>query len=297
MSDATLAALIDATDPDAQEAWAWGKELRTVFVEDPAEITAHLTGLLEEGIGVVALQGKDRFCAQVLTAHQRILRGHTTPLEVFPLPINGATLPAAIGGETRLKRAAARLVKKGKRGDLTREMVPMLKVSSSLHPHAWWAFRFGAGYVYDLQEAAARGQIAQTMQVGQLVAKLVEELREESDAANADTEGRVGRFMLDGQPKEGTSYVLASSLPTAFFDVAMSKQGGARVRYGAQAREFAASVAKSRAPLAGLRGEGASFEALTFDLLERFVLDGELIAPAKPFALRVEPGTSVAMLR
>ncbi|MEC9442214.1 MAG: hypothetical protein VYE40_14005 [Myxococcota bacterium] len=291
-----IAVLIDAADERAQNLWSWGMEAEQIALEqhDEASALAALERLLERECEVVIVQGGVPFLMWLVTLHQRFFSSHETSLGFFPFTPQPTRLDAALALDEKPKKRARRVLDAGRKGKLQEKHLQTLRVTSSLEPHANLALDFGLGAIFDLQEASLRGQIAGAVQLGQMAAKLADEVINSPAKDGAATSARI---LVDGKPlARPPAYLLASVLPTSLFGLSMSREGGARLLRGEDLTELARDLARARAPLSLLRGEAAGFDRVVVDFEQRYLLDGELKTPGAPFVLQVEAGPRIKLL-
>ena len=291
-----IAVLIDAADERAQKLWSWGMEAEQISL-DPRDEDAALQALerlLASSCEVAVVQGGVPFLMWLATLHQRAFASHDTSLGFFTFSPQPTRLDAALDLDEKPKKRARRVLDAGKRKKLEEKHLPTLRVTSSLESHASLALDFGLGAIFDLQEASLRGQIAGAVQLGQMAAKLADEV---INAPSREDGASSARVLVDGKPlATPPSYLLASVLPTSLFGLSMSREGGARLLKGEDLSELARDLARARAPLSMLRGEAKRFERVVVDFEQRYLLDGELKTPGAPFVLQVEAGPRIKLL-
>ena len=292
-----IAVFTDAANERAGALWSWGMEAEQVSVDvhDPSKAREALARQLDARCEVIVAQGDVSFLMWLVTLYQQSFASHPVPPGFFPFsPSPRPTrLDAWLELDEKPKKRARRVIEGARKKKLEEKHLPTLRVTSSLEPHARLALDFGLGAIFDLQEAALRGQLAGAVQVGQMVARLADEL------INAPSTSPTGgaRIVVDGEPLAAPpAYMFASTLPTGLFGLAMSREGGARLRRGEELGELAKDLARARAPLSMLRGEAPRFERVLVDFEQRYLLDGELKTPSAPFVLQVEAGPRIKML-
>lgn len=287
MGKSRLVVLADGLD--ARAAWSWGREAELIVIEGFEQLVSALGRALDDRADAIVVQGDDRFLGRVITAHRAHFLGHVNPLRLYALPLGGM-VPAAIGAKLDLKKSVKHLIKGVNKGRLTRVTLPCLKVTNSAREAADYGFSFGAGAVCELmaaRRAGARGAI-------QLSGMLASALRQEG-APRSRTHTRM---TLDRAPISSASYVLASTLPSTWFDISMSAEiRGARVRCGEHDAELVRAMARARAPLSRFRGEAGAFSRMTFDRLDRYLLDGEFVEAGADAVVRVAASAPVQLLR
>lgn len=284
-----LVVLADGLDARARTAWSWGREAELVVVEGFEHLVSALGRALDDRADAIVVQGDDRFLGRVVTAYRSRFLGHINPLRLYALPLGGM-VPAAIGAKLDMKKSVKHLIKGLNKGRLTHVTLPCLKVTNSTRAVADYGFSFGAGTICELvtaRKAGARGAV----KVSGMIANA---LRQDESARSRAS----ARMTLDRAPTASSSYVIASTLPSTWFDINMSAGGGgARVRCGEHDAELVRALARSRAPLSRLRGEAAPFSRMTFDRLERYLLDGELVEAGGDAIVRVAASAPVQLLR
>jgi hypothetical protein len=264
--------------------------LRDLHAESPADDAA-MVGALERLLArkpaAVAVAGDDRFLARALTAHWHHLRD--VPMSVSPLIASGdaACVGESLGVEDEVGDAAQALLKAWRRDKLKRVAMPSLRVSCSALPRSEIAFGWGARALFTLWEGSRRSALPGKAGKGAALAELL--LRSQ--------DAHAGTILHDGVQVDDDALLVATT-QKSWFGLDLGATPGARVRGAATARELAAALARSRAPLGMLRGRAdvKALGHLVAEGLDGWVMDGELITPGAPCAVQVRPGPPIPMI-
>jgi hypothetical protein len=284
--------LVDPPFASELENASWRDEDAVVEVAD------HLPGALERLLEVqpeaVVAAGDDAFIGRIASQYEFGANLKTRPLRLYPAQTAGSSqLAGALGNKDFSPRLIRQLVKRAGDARLRRTQVRTLKVVVSSEPHARLGFSFGAGIFYRLFEAYKR---AQTETSGRVASTLFGLARDTLLEGGRNLDPVQAKLSIDGQPyAEAIGYLVCSSLSKTWLGLSMDADGAsAAYRVGERGRELIKRVASSRALPSFARADSATgFERLDVDWSSGFVLDGELVEPRGPHALRVEPGPSI----
>lgn len=325
-SSSKIAVLVDARDDLSRRAWSWGH-----VASDVREIASHeqLFEALRDfstggSVEVIAIQGKDRFLGEVMTAwHRDFGGGLERPLDFYPLPVDsvGCEVAASLADPRSLEKRIDVLIKKSQQGasrrarGFERLQVETLWVSSSLEDGGQYAFNMATGWFYDLWLATRKRGVSGLMQLARMggdVARKLSSSREEEDGvrqsrtlsfeeadASQPSSLSSGVMMRDRQEVSSLPFgLLCGALPVTSFGVALSREGGARQVSVSEEAEAVSVMARARAPLKLLKGEaGERFEALHFEGLSEFMLDDQALAMEHEGMLYVRPGEPIWLVR
>lgn len=270
------------------------RDLPAASPDDDAAIVAALERLLAKHPSAIAVAGDDRFLARVATCHWRHLRH--LPLVLAPLIAGGEAgmVGAGLRVPDEVEVAADRLLAADRRGKLTRVSHPSLRVTCSAMPAAELAFGVGALAITALVEAARRSVLPGKVGKGAALAELVV-----AAGANAASQaaGQRPRMLHGGQPLEDDALLIAAT-PRGLFGLDLGDDPAPRLRTARSASELASAIARSRAPLAALRGreQVRPLTRLVADGLDSWVQDGVIITPGAPSALQLQPGPPIPMM-
>ena len=295
MTARAIHVLIDGATPAASALYDWGAQgLRAQVVRGQEdELEQALSSLSAQPVSpLVVLQGPDAWVSRALTCRARQGLADALPMAVMPwheTALEG-TVAAALLGPKAPDKAAAALTRGARQGTLTPRTLHTLRVVYGAQPGWRLAFHLGMGQVFALVQERQRGL---GRALGGLIASLAQGAPGSPGASRA-----LDRMTLDGRPEPARGYALLSALPKTWFGLAMSERGGARARLGDALVELTADLARSRAPLAALRGldHTRALSALHVDALQGYVLDGELIAPELDSIMRVTQGPLVQLM-
>ncbi|MEM1350197.1 MAG: hypothetical protein AAGI01_16680 [Myxococcota bacterium] len=292
------AVVVDASDPRMEEAASWPKQVEVVEIADAAEAGAQVGALLRAGVEVAAVQGGDRFVAQLATVHRQQWAGHSTALRWLPLDLSehgaASTVVAANLDAPAPERKLARRIERAiKRGKLTSRAISALRVTSSLAPTWELAFTVGAGELLGLFEEMARSRLGYAGRIGAALRSIDE------DAVGPSGPRPPARISLDATPHPDTAWALLSALERSWFGLPMQPRGSSgepRALLGDSLASLAPLLARARTPLARRDLGAARFDTAHFDMLDGYVLDGQLVEPTRPYVLQVADGHTVPML-
>lgn len=279
---------IDERDPLAESLYMDWPRAQALMIRDQRGLDEGLDLASTRGEGtLIVLQGDDAFVASAGAALER--SGHTS-LSLVPTPWPASSpLRQALGIEeqsmTRWLKALERAWAKGK---LESHKIETLRVTSSAEPDAKLAFNLAAGQLFTLAQERQRSKLAAVSALAASIAA--------SSASSAKPP--IPRFVCDGQPQADQAYVIVSTLPKSWLNLAMTRRGGARYRQGQSLTLLLQDAARARLPLAALQGldEAKPFEQLVFEGLEGYLLDGRLNSPGQAFILGVSLGPKLTLL-
>lgn len=267
------------------------RDLHAAQPADDAAIVAALERLLAKHPSAIAVAGDDRFLARIATCHWRHLRH--LPLVLAPL-VAGAEAGMVAAGlrvPDEVEVAADRLLAADRRGKLTRVSHPSLRVTCSAMPAAQLAFGVGALAITALVEAARRSVLPGKVGKGAALAELV------VASGSSQSADQRPRILHGGRPLEDDALLVAAT-PRGLFGLDLGDDPAPRLRTARSASELASAIARSRAPLAALRGRDQvrPLTRLVADGLDSWVQDGVIITPGAPSALQIQPGPPIPMM-